>query len=171
MGKATRQAPRPAVTGIDATPERLAKEDSDIVNALRENPRERMGKVRKFRAAHLDRYLASGSITYAQWYAGDWYRQQHHRCAYPLRVVAGYGQSAGAGEHPGSFGYGLPRQEAQARAREVLKKARAVFPRDMIGFMERFLVHDELPRYGGRAAMRSMDSIRRSLDLLVDYIG
>jgi len=165
----TKAPPLPAVTGLDATPERLAKDESDIVEALR-LPDERMGKARKFRASHLDRLKANEKISYVQWYAGNWFRETHARCQFPLSVVASYGEHSGAGDHPGAFGYGLPRQEAQARARQQLRMARLSFGNDMTGFMERFLVHDTMPRYGGRAAMRTLADIRRSLDALAQHL-
>jgi hypothetical protein len=175
MGKATHRQPAkhldaPEVTGIDATPERFAKDDSDVVTALIDRAGERPGKARRFRSSHLDRMHKSGTLNYYQWYAGDWYRNTHNRCQFPLSVVASYGERSGAGEYPGTFGYGLPRQEAQLRARDALRMARAQFPRDMIGFMDRLLIHDSMPRYGGRAAMRNVAQIRRALDTLAGYL-
>lgn len=168
--KAAKTEPAFAISGIDATPERMAKGESDVVQALIDRAGERPGNARKFRASHLDRLHKSGSISYYQWYAGNWYREQHDRCQFPLSVVASYGERSGAGEYPGTFGYGLPRQEAQLRAREALRMARAQFPRDMVGFMDRLLIHDTLPRYGGRAAMRNLAQIRRALDTLAGYL-
>lgn len=164
------QNQRPAITGMDATPERMAKGESDVVLAKIDKAGERPGNARRFRESKLDRLHKSGSITYYQWFAGDWYRNTHDRCQFPLSVVASYGQRTGVGEHPGSFGYGLPRQEAQARARGALRTARAQFPREMIGFMDRLLIHDTMPRYGGRAAMRNLAQIRRALDMLAGYL-
>lgn len=167
---AAQTEPAFTISGLDATPERMAKGESDVVQALIDRAGERPGNARKFRASHLDRLHKSGSINYYQWYAGDWYREKHARCQFPLSVVASYGERSGAGEYPGNFGYGLPRQEAQARAREELRKAREQFPREMIGFMDRFLIHDSMPRYGGRAAMRNLAQIRRALDTLAGYL-
>lgn len=168
--KAAQTEPAFVISGIDATPERMAKGESDVVQALIDRAGERPGNARKFRASHLDRLHKSGSLNYYQWYAGDWYREKHTRCQFPLSVVASYGERSGAGEYPGNFGYGLPRQEAQARAREDLRRAREQFPRDMVGFMDRFLIHDTMPRYGGRAAMRNLAQIRRALDTLAGYL-
>lgn len=179
MGKATasrrvkvreRAAPVARIDGIDATPERLAMGEHEIVEAIRSTPTERMGKARKFSSAHLDRLHRAGRISYIQWFAGDWYRNTHERCQFSLSVVASYGERSGGGETPGCFGYGLPRQEAQLRARTELRKARDQFPQHMIGFMDRLLIHDALPRYGGRAAMRNLTEIRDALDRLAHYL-
>jgi hypothetical protein len=165
-----RSAPQIMVTGFDATPERLAKDESEIVPAALDHAGERQGRARKFRAAHLDRLHRAGSLTWVQWYAGDCYRNAHHRCQFPLSVVASYGERTSAGEHPGAFGFGLPRQEAQVRARQQLAAMRGQLDRHMIGFMDRFLIHDTMPRYGGRAAMRNMAEIRNALDRLAQYL-
>lgn len=168
---AHRAPPVPCVTGLDATPERLAKDpDSEIVPAAFDKLGERQGKARQFRATHLDRLHKSGSLTYAQWYAGDHYRQTHARCSFALSVVAAYGERTGAGECPGSFGYGLPRQEAQLRARRSLAQMREQVPTNMRGFLDRLLIHDSMPRYGGRAAMRNLAEIRKGLDALALYL-
>lgn len=166
-----RAAPVICVTGIDATPERLAKDpDNDIVPAAIEKLGERQGKARQFRASHLDRLHKSGSLSYVQWYAGNVYRETHDRCRFSLSVVASYGERTMAGDHPGSFGYGLPRQEAQARARDQMRLMRSELPRELQGFMDRLLIHDSMPRYGGRAAMRNLAEIRKGLDALASYL-
>lgn len=62
MGKATRTAAQPRVTGIDATPERLAKNDHDITDALRGSPTERMAKARKVKPP-IDILRLAGKLT------------------------------------------------------------------------------------------------------------
>lgn len=159
------------VTGFDATPERLAQDpDNDIVPAAIEKLGERQGRARQFRATHLDRLHKSGALSYVQWYAGDHYRQTHARCHFALSVVASYGERTGAAEHPGAFGFGLPRQEAQVRARDAMRMMRAEWPQQMQGFMDRLLIHDSMPRYAGRAAMRNLAEIRKGLDALACYL-
>lgn len=172
-GKRKLKTPRPLPanlpTGFDATPERLAKGESDVVEALREGA-ERMGKARRFRLSHLDRLHKSGALTWVQWQAGDHYRNAHQRSAFPLSVVASYGERVGAGDSPTVFGFGLPRQEAQARARESYRAMRSQFLPQMVGFMDRLLIHDDLPRYGGRKAMHALADIRTQLDALAHYL-
>jgi hypothetical protein len=178
MGRHAKRKPMKAkgppvvmVTGIDATPERLAKDpDNDIVPAGIEKLGERQGKARQFRATHLDRLHKSGNLSYLQWYAGNVYRETHARCHFALSVVASYGERSGAAEHPGNFGFGLPRQEAQVRARDQMRLMRSEFPRELQGFMDRLLIHDSMPRYAGRAAMRNMAEIRKGLDALALYL-
>lgn len=163
--------PNHGVTGFDATPERLAKDpDNDIVPAAIEKLGERQGRARQFRATHLDRLHRAGALTYTQWYAGDHYRQTHARCHFALSVVAAYGERSGAAEHPGAFGFGLPRQEAQARARDAMRLMRSQIPTHLQGFMDRLLIHDSMPRYAGRAAMRNTAEIRKGLDALAHYL-
>lgn len=170
-GEYVRATPRePTPTGLDATPERIAKGESELVVALIEKAGERPGKARQFRSSHLDRLHRNGKLTYRQWLAGDWYRSTHDRCRFSLSVVSSYGERTGAGDHPGSFGYGLPRQEAQARARDDLRNARQQWSPAMQGFMGRLLVHDDLPRYGGRRAMHALTDIRSALDRLAEHL-
>jgi len=166
-----RTPPQLLVTGFDATPERLAKDpDNDIVPAAIEKLGERQGRARQFRATHLDRLHKSGALSYLQWYAGNHYRETHARCHFALSVVASYGERTGAAEHPGNFGFGLPRQEAQVRARDDMRLMRSQIPMQLQGFMDRLLIHDSMPRYGGRAAMRNLAEIRRGLDALASYL-
>lgn len=168
--RAVRPAPVRVPTGFDATPERLAKEpDNDVADALRE-PGTPIGYVRRFRASHLDRWHSAGLITYYQWMAGNIYRETHARCQFPLSVVAAYGERSGSGEHPGAFGVGLPRQEAQLRAREQMRSMRSQWPQFMQGFMDRMLIHDSLPRYGGNQRMRKVAQVRNALDELCGYL-
>lgn len=157
------------MTVVDATPERLAKGDhSEFVNpATIDSSEQRIGLTRRFKSSHLDRLYANDRLTWVQWHAGDWYRTQHQRCSYALSVVASYGEQTSAGE----VSYGLPRSEAQLRARTILRAARSAFPVDMVGFMERLLVHDELPKYGGRAASRNIARIAEALDALAAWIN
>jgi hypothetical protein len=162
--------PQPQYPETDATPERLAKEDSEIVDAAIGSANERRGKARQFRSSHLDRLHKSGALTYVQWYAGNIYRETHAKCSFALCVVASYGERTNAGEHPGSFGFGLPRQQAQLIARGKMKDMRSQWAGDMRGFMDRLLIHDSMPRYGGRAAMRNLAQIRNGLDQLASYL-
>src|SRR3546814_7133801 len=103
------------VTAMDATPERLAKGDhSEIVNPAEiDDTEQAIARVRRFRSSHLDRLHKNGRLSWRQFYAGDWYRNLHHRGRFGLQVVASYGERTTGGE----IGYGLPRTEAQLNAR------------------------------------------------------
>lgn len=176
MGKRTsskrtqKPLPPPRPTGEDATPQRLVQDPHDLEKGIIDRAGERAPLVRRFRASHLDRLHKAGAIDHAQWFAGNWYREQYNRGAFGVRVVAAYGERTGAAEHPGAFGYGLPRQEAQVRARDMWRKAREQWAKSEQGFMDRLLIRDDLPRYTGRAFMRSMAQIRRNLDKLAEYL-
>lgn len=153
---------------IDATPERLAKGDPfEMINPAEIDSKEQpIGRVRRFRSSHLDRLYQANRLSWTQWYAGDWYRNQHARCHFALSVVASYGEQTSASEPS----YGLPRTEAQVRARKIFKAARDRLPPNMLGFMDRLLLYDDLPRYGGRAAMRNIADIADALDCLAAYL-
>lgn len=168
--RAQKPLPPPRPTGEDAKPERMQHDPSDLEKGIIEKAGERAPLVRRFRASHLDRLHKAGAIDHAQWFAGNWYREQYNRGAFGVRVVAAYGERTGAAEHPGAFGYGLPRQEAQVRARDMWRKAREQWEKSEQGFMDRLLIRDDLPRYTGRAFMHSMAQIRRNLDKLARYL-
>lgn len=145
-------------------------EPSEQVNPALIDSAQPIGLVRRFRSTHLDRLYRKDDprsrLSWEQWYAGDWFRQTWHRAAFGVKVISSYGERTSAGE----ISYGLPRTEAQVRARAQYMEARKVFPKDMRGFMERFLVHDEYPKYGGRAAMRNISQIQGALNALVRYL-
>lgn len=174
MGKAMKKKPRPVrvpcPSGEDATPQRLAHGDHELSAGIIDRAGERTPLVRKFRSSHLDRLHKSHAIDQAQWFAGNWYREQYARGATAMRVVAPYGEHTGAGTHPGDFGYGLPRQEAQVRARDMWRRARDQWTPAQQGYMDRLLIRDDMPRYGGREAQRNLAFIRSALDTLAMYL-
>ena len=162
---------KPAI--VDATAERLAKGDSfEFVDPSRmDSAKHEIGLVRRFRSAHLDRLYRKdqpekSKFTDRQFAAGDWYRSTHARCNFALSVVASYGERTSASEPS----YGLPRTEAQLHARRQWMMARTKFPLGMVGFMDRFLIHDDLPRYGGSNAARRVKEIAEALDRLADWL-
>lgn len=171
MGKA-RKKPRVRQAVIrqtlDATPERLAKgDDFEFINPAEIDDTEQpIGYVRRFRASKLDRLYRTGRLTWGQWYAGEQYRSAYHRSGILLSVIASYGERTSAGE----ISYGLARTERQATARQFCHSLMNEIPFSDRGFMMRFLVHDELPRYGGRKAMRSITQIRKALDAMAVYL-
>lgn len=164
--KTLAKAPRPA--NVDATPERLGKGDySEMVNPAEIDSSEQpIGLTRRFKATHLDRLHRAERLTWAQWYAGDWYRTTHARCGFGASVTAGYGERTTGGE----VSYGLARTERQAQARDLFRAARTQWPADMTGFMDRFLIHDELPRYGGREAARRIRQIGDALEVMAEWL-
>ncbi len=172
MGKATRTRPAPQqqVTGYDATPERLAKEDSAIVPTMRDPGESRLKKARQFRKPHLDRWHKAGILDQRQYDAGDYYREMHERQSLRLRVVASYGERTGAPVHPGDFGYGLPTLNAQAEARSKMHLMRQELSRYQHGLVEAFLIRDHMPRYGGRKHGSMIAEIRTALDALANYL-
>lgn len=156
------------VPHVDATPERLAKgDDSEFIDPATIDPREQaIGRVRRFRSSTLDRLHNAGQLNWHQWYAGECYRNAHARAALAPGVTAAYGERTTVGE----CSYGLARTEAQVRARQFVRQCREQIPFEMRGFMDRLLVHDDLPRYGGRRYYRSLAQIRDTLDTLAQYM-
>lgn len=152
---------------VDATPERLAKgDDFEFIDPAKIDSSEQpIGLVRRFKASHLDRLRTSGRLPWALWYAGDWYRNQSERCRFALSIVSSYGERSSAGEPS----YGLPRSHAQAKAREAFRLARLCFSADA-RFMDRFLLEDDLPTYGGRASLRNVRRIATNLDNLARWL-
>jgi hypothetical protein len=156
-----------AVRVLDATPERLAKgDDFEFINPAKIDSSEQpIGHVRRFRASHLDRLYRSDRLNWVQWHAGDWYRNQHDRCRFALSVVGGYGERSSASEPS----YGLPRSHAQAVARQQFREARLRFAGEA-RFMDRLLLEDEMPVYGGRASLRNVQRIRAALNELAKWL-
>ena len=64
----------------------------------------------------------------------------------------------------------LPKNIKQLDAREKLRAARAEMPDHMRGFMDRLLIRDAFPVYGGRQAMRTLDEIRKGLDSIARHL-
>lgn len=152
---------------IDATPERLAKgDDSAFINPAEIDSNQPIGLTRRFKSSHLDRLYKNERLTWVQWYAGDWYRSEYHRGRFGTAIVSSYGERATGGENS----YGLPRTEAQLRARKNIMAARKQWPASMSGFMDRLLIHDELPKYGRRAQIRTVAEIKGALDILATWL-
>lgn len=174
MGKRKRKIDLEPV--LDATPERIGhalKETSDpwdFVNPALIDSNQTIGLVRRFRTSHLDRWYRKDCdkslLTWRQWYAGDWYRNMHHRAGFTMSVVSNLRERTSGG----SPSYGLARTEQQARARDQWREARAGFSKDMVGFMDRFLLRNELPRLPGGYKGRTVEKVAGELDELADWI-
>lgn len=119
---------------------------------------------RFYRLQHLDRLHKNQKLTYEQHQAGKWYRDRWE---------------AGQYDRPASTDYSRPRGESigdftpldrQQRARDEWRRARCEWPKDMVGFMDRFLLRDHFPRLHHRAAARQLSDIRRALDAMAKYL-
>jgi len=172
MGKAMKRKVRPVrvpcPTGEDATPQRLAHGDHELANGIIDRAGERTPLVRKI-TPPLDRWHRAKMIDLRQHRAGQAYSALHERCFLEPKVTAGYGERIGAAANPGDFGYGLPRLSAQADARSRMRLVRGIIPAADRGMIDRFLLHDSLPRYGGKKHHQLVSSVRNCLDLLADY--
>jgi hypothetical protein len=169
MARKPKRRPRlQAVEYMDATPERLAKGDySEIVQTKVEGQSARSTPTRRFNSAKIDRLHKAGHLTWAQWYAGKWYAETAENANTAPPTVSGYGQGIGGSVTFYAF---LPRNIQQLEARDKLHAARKEWPNGMQGFMERLLLRDALPIYGGRAAMRTVAEIRKGLDAMAKFL-
>ena len=152
---------------LDATPERLAKgDDFEFVNPALIDPRQPIGRTRRFQVAALDRLYGGRKIDWVQWYAGDCYRTAFHRAAIAMSVVASYGERTSRSD----LAYGLPRTESQLRARNFVRTCRDQIPVAMRPTMDRLLIEDSLTVYRGRRAERQLEEIRQALDAMARWM-
>ena len=155
---------------VDATPERIRMDESEFINPAEiDSSEQQISLTRRFRSSHLDRLYRKDDprspLDYRQWQAGDSYRTLHHKARFTMRVVASYGERTTGGEPS----YGLPITQSQLRARQDIAEARKEWPQGMQGYMERLIIHNELPRYAGRAAARNLAAIRLALDAMAKH--
>ena len=151
---------------VDATPERIRMNESEWVNPAEIDSSEQpIGLTRRFRTSHLDRLYKAQAITWPQFYAGESYRSLHERARFIMAIVASYGERTTGGEPT----YGLPITDVQLRARKQLSEARSKWPSGMQGYMERLIIHNQFPRYAGRAHTRNLDSVRAALDAMARH--
>ena len=166
--KIKRVAPPPA-PAFEATPERLAQAGPhlSLVKGTIEKAGERVALVRRFSDSYIDRLLRTKKLTFAQWYAADWYREIYQLTGIEARTTANYGGS-GAGE----CSYGMAMTERQARARQRLRAARETFPPNMAGLIDRVVLHDMAPALqGGAQRARFAAHLGRSLQPLAEWIN
>ncbi|MBW6522410.1 hypothetical protein KZ810_02765 [Sphingomonas sp. RHCKR47] len=155
---------------VDATPERIARAEGnhEIVDAIIDRAGERAKLTRQFADSAIDRMHKRGQLTYAQWYACDWYMRLHAEAMSAPRVVAAYGDGVGGG---GSESYGQPRSRHQWDARRKLRQARAVIPAQMLGLFDRVVVADDMPAFlNGRQRARFAARIADTAGLLAHWL-
>lgn len=170
MARKPKRRPRPqAVEYIDATPERLAKGDhSEFINPAKIDSSEQpIGNVRRFKSSHLDRLYLAEKISWSQWFAGDWYRTTAEKASCSPSSVSSYGQGCGGSTPFYAF---LPRNIRQLQDRDMIHEARKQWPADMHGFMDRFLVRNDLPRYSRRTQARRISQIAKALDAMAHWL-
>lgn len=119
---------------------------------------------RYFRTSHLDRLHKNGKLTYEQQQAGEWYRTQYAKCRYDSVKISKYGEAIS----------GVPAFDVEERkqdARDLFRVARAEIPRELVGFMDRFLLHDRWPQSRHQSARKGyLADVRRGLDELVRFL-
>ena len=166
---------KPARQGVqehlDATPERIAHVDGNhaIVDATIEQAGERAKLTRRFADSAIDRMHKRGQLTYAQWYACDWYMRLHAEAMGSPRVVASYGEGVGGGS---TKNYGQPRNQHQWDARRKLREARAVIGPQMLSLFDRVVVSDDMPSFGnGQQRARFSERIAAAAELPARWFG
>jgi hypothetical protein len=160
----------PGARIVDATPERIAMADhSEQVNPAEIDSSEQpIGRTRRFRDSAVDRLHRRGALTYAQWYACDWYAKLHVAAFTAPRVVADYGRSHGG---DGERNVGLPQSEAQLASRKLLLTARKHIPAQMVRLFEQVVVQDAMPPLSsGRARDQFAKRISTTAQAVADYI-
>lgn len=155
-------------TPIDATPERLAKEAASTLEEVKgEGHGRRVHKTRRIASsAQIDRLHRAGVITEPQYQAADWYRTAHYSSFRQTGLVAAYGERTAVGD----IDYGLPRDVRQVDWRARFRTARASMPDMLVGFVDRLVLHDDYPRFRGRARMKTLAELRLALDALAKHL-
>lgn len=167
----TKPARQPVQEHVDATPERIARADGnhEIVDAIIDKAGERAKLTRRFADSAIDRMHKRGQLTYAQWYACDWYMRLHAEAMSAPRVVAAYGDGVGGGA---SASYGQPRNQHQWDARRKLREARAVIPAQMLALFDRVVISDDMPSFRhGQQRARFTARIADAAGCVAQWLG
>ena len=167
--RGARAASAPA---LDVTPERLAKSEptgSEFVNPAEIDSSEQpIGRTRRFRDSWVDRLRRRGQLTYAQWFACDWYAHKNAFAFASSRVVADYGQSSGGagGRNPE-----LAISEVQADARKAIRRARLALPESKLRLFDAVVLDDAMPSFlNGRQRERYTAQIANSAQTLAVWL-
>lgn len=169
--------PAPVLPDIDATPERIAQAERvaglnnghalhDVVDMSGASSR-KLGKHRRFKDSRIDMlYGTWGALTWAQWFAGTWYREQLEVGRGSQRLCADYGQSSGGGSGDPSP---LPLSDRAERARKVLREAQQAISLDCRAAVED-AINDPHESLTGRAAMARLSWWRDGLQALAVHL-
>lgn len=162
-------APRPL---LDATPERMAHADghSVMTGATIERAADRAVLVRRFADTAIDRMYRAKRLTFAQWYAADWYATAYAQAGLGPRVVANY--DAGASGGGSDIGGKLLGSEGQYAWRLRWRQARALIPPQMLRLVEALVLEGQRPAFGdGHQAKRYAARIGAALDPIAHLLG
>jgi hypothetical protein len=161
--------PRPET---EATNERLARAGGEhvaLVSSIIEKAGEKTVLCRKFADSYVDRLRRNGRLTYAQWYAAEWYRERYEQSGLGGRVVANYDMSGAGGG--GECAYGMPTSERQARARQAWRKAREFISPQLLGLVDAVVLHDTPPPFrNGQQRARHAARMASALQPLADWL-
>ena len=165
MGKSTRLKARVALDN-DPTAERLQHDPSVAVDPLWTGGERRTTlKVRRFRTSRLDHLYALDAITWAQHYAGNWWRTHLEEGLGNGRMCADYGQSVRGSRDPSP----LPISMRAERARRLLHDAKtALATADRLASED--VLSDPHPKLSGRKSKERCERWRRGLQSLAIYL-
>lgn len=147
---------------VDATPELIAKVDSEWVNPAEVSPSEqRIGRVRRMIAEPLDRLKRGGHITLRQYDAGDWWRKAHDTAGLVHSGRQGYEPRSGSTD----FFAPLPTSERAAMARHSIRVMGAVVGAESRRMLDRLCVYGTFTAQG-RAGQAGLALARLALNRL-----
>ncbi|MGI4879209.1 MAG: hypothetical protein ACRYG4_17175 [Janthinobacterium lividum] len=167
QAQAKAPAKTPATNPNDPTPERLSHDPSAPVSPKWGSDETRtVLKVRQFKTTRVDQLYHLGVITWAHWYAANWWRSRVEEGLGLARVVADYGQSNGGGSRDPSP---IPITDKAEAARKALTEAKAA-----LSIPHRMAIEDALddphPALVGRSATARCDRWREGLQALAVYL-
>lgn len=119
---------------------------------------------RYFKLQHLDRLHKNGKLSHEQHQAGTWYRDQFDRGKYDSPKTQDFTRPRGDNV------VDLAPHSSQQIARDNWRAARTHWPRDMIGFMDGFLLRDQYPSIRHKASLRRLADIQRALDAMAKHL-
>lgn len=119
---------------------------------------------RYFKLQHLDRLHKNGKLSHEQHQAGTWYRDQFDRGKYDSPKTQDFTRPRGDNV------VDLAPHSSQQLARDNWRSARTYWPRDMIGFMDGFLLRDQYPSMRHKASLRRIADIQRALDAMARHL-
>jgi len=119
---------------------------------------------RYFRLRNLDRLHRNGKLTYEQHQAGAWYRDQWEMGRYDSTRTMDLTRTE---RGSGAVGFSERIQDARDRWREARKQ----IPMRLVGFADRFLLHDEWPNpLQQRHRESNLSQLKEALNVLVVHL-
>ena len=151
------------VDGFDATPERLAKEPSDVVKGAIDNSN-RVPNARQFKACRIRALYLNKAITLRAKTAADFFSELCHQSEIRQKVTANHEPRIASGV---VFAF-LPLNLRQYERRELRDRLLHDVPAHMRGYVLRLCSENKLPPRRDRAAQRTVRDLCLALERLAD---